>query len=676
MEAHLQHRSVAAPSGGRAAFGDNVLDYAPETFKISIHARNDLSLHERLKQLINKEQSGDHTWYVDLRDYRQVLQAFAGYNVSSALHNAISKIEAMGGVAIIPDVVLAEKDGRIKVALPVYNSDIISLLQVIPHRVFQQEDCCWYVPMSQLRTVVEALQRYKIYALRGIRDEVKPLLAELVEREQRRERNRNLLAATSVELDYDFKVLPFFHQRVGIKFLSETTHAGLFDEQGLGKSEQVICALDLWHKRGSLEHAVIVCPNSVKYTWADEVAKHSSKGVSIIAGSKAQRADLFKHPSFFIVINYELLRNEEEAILALLEQKRCALVFDESQKIKNRNAKTTKTAHQLSAKAAHCYITTGTPIGNRPEDLWSQVFILDQGRLFGNYFDFLREYCVLGNQYSSWAIQRYRNLAGLKEKLQSISIRRLKKDVLDLPEKLYQRFHVELSGDQAALYQAMQRECFVMVRDMSDREFEQRAQNVLVQMLRLSQLAANPRLIDPSASKDNAKFVELDALLNDLLYEDQKVVIWSSYIQSIKELQERYVAYGPQVIYGDVKGEERHHVVETFQSDPKMRLLIANPKTAREGLTLTRANTAIYVDRTFNAVDYWQSQDRIHRIGQAGSCTIINFIAKNTIDEYIDSVLEQKREYSLTALGDEGNQDWGVEVKLDRKTALSLLTNS
>jgi SWI/SNF-related matrix-associated actin-dependent regulator of chromatin subfamily A-like protein 1 len=133
---------------------------------------------------------------------------------------------------------------------------------------------------------------------------------------------------------------------------------------------------------------------------------------------------------------------------------------------------------------------------------------------------------------------------------------------------------------------------------------------------------------------------------------DQKVLIWSSFVENIAALAARYEHWRPVCIHGAVNVGERDAAVRAFKTDPNTRLLIANPAAAREGLTLTEANVAIYVDRTFNLVDYLQSQDRIHRISQQRPCDVVLLIARDTVDEFIDFSLEQKHRLAQYAQED------------------------
>ena len=169
-------------------------------------------------------------------------------------------------------------------------------------------------------------------------------------------------------------------------------------------------------------------------------------------------------------------------------------------------------------------------------------------------------------------------------------------------------------------------------------------QNILKKLLRLTQIASNPSLIDKGYNEIPAKFEKLDNLLKDIASKDEKAIIWTCFVENITILKNRLREYNPLVIHGEIPIKDRMNFVNIFQESDKNKVMIANPAAAREGLTLTKANNAIYLDRNFNLVDYLQSQDRIHRISQTKECNIYKILARKTIDEYIDRLIDVKRD--------------------------------
>jgi SWI/SNF-related matrix-associated actin-dependent regulator 1 of chromatin subfamily A len=430
-----------------------------------------------------------------------------------------------------------------------------------------------------------------------------------------------------------FASLP--HQVAGTRFLRENERAALFDEQGLGKSKQLIDAVSAELANASLGGAVIICPNGLKTTWAEEVERFSTLPYAVFgSGRKARRVAFRSLRAAFYIINYEAVHAELASLRALLRFKPMALVLDESHRIKTPDSKVTRAVLGLRTEAHRRYLLTGTPVANKPEDLWSQAFFLDDGMALGATFEeFQRRYCTGSGGYQS--------VDELRERIMQLALRRTKEGSLDLPTKQFHRVSVELSGRQRLLYEQMRDELAVWVRSLSGAEVQTHGDLIFTRMLRLAQIASNPELIDAGYDQLPAKFVALDELLAAYTAH-RKVIVWSSFVANIRALAARYPHLNPVTIYGEQDTAARDHAIRAFRNEPEVRLLVANPAAAREGLTLTEANVAIYVDRTFNLVDYLQSQDRIHRISQTCDCDIVLLLANQTIDEFIDFALEQK----------------------------------
>lgn len=441
------------------------------------------------------------------------------------------------------------------------------------------------------------------------------------------------------------KALP--HQEIGSQFLEERKAAALLDEQGLGKSRQMLDALSLAIAKDDIQAAVIICPNTIKATWGEEIQRFTSHTYAIFgAGKSARRLAFQSLKAWFYVINYEAVTAELASLKALLKFKRMALVLDESHRIKTPDAKVTRSIHALGPLAHKRYIMSGTPVANKPEDLWAQYYFLDHGQLLGRTFDEFRSlYCTAAGGYT--------NLDQLRQRIREVSIRREKADTVDLPEKTILRVPVRLRGRQRQMYEELRERLALWVRDLSGDEVLAQAENILTRLIRLAQLASNPNLIDSSYGELPAKFETIDSILGDQLSDSEsKAIIWTSFVDNIPTLQERYSHLNPVSIHGNMTGDEKQRSVKAFRRDPAVRLLVANPAAAREGLTLTEANTAIYLDRTFNLVDYLQSQDRIHRISQTRPCNIILLIAEGAIDEFVDFSLEQKHRLARYAQND------------------------
>lgn len=447
------------------------------------------------------------------------------------------------------------------------------------------------------------------------------------------------------------RIIPFVYQAQGTKFLISRPAAALFDEQGLGKSKQLIDAVAQEVTAGTLDGALIVCPNTLKSNWAKEIGRYSALPYAIFgSGKTARRVAFSKLRATFYIVNYEAVVRDIVSLRSLLRFKRLALVLDESHRIKTPNARVTRAVHRLSSYAAKRVIMTGTPVANKPEDLWSQLFFLDGGATLGTSFEeFRHRYCSSSGGYI--------RIEEIRDRLLTLALRRLKVDTLDLPPKHVVPVPVMLQGRQAELYNRMRQDLYLWVQSLSGEQVLTNAENILVRLLRLVQLAANPRLLDSSYQETPAKVLVLDQILGQIMKQSssQKAIVWTSFLGNIPMLCDRYAQFEPVRFHGEMDNKERDLAIEAFSSNPRVRLFIGNPAAGREGLTLTSANVAIYFDRSFNLVDYLQSQDRIHRLSQTEVCQIYLLIAENTVDESIEFVLAQKHRLARYVQHDSGS---------------------
>jgi SNF2 family DNA or RNA helicase len=329
--------------------------------------------------------------------------------------------------------------------------------------------------------------------------------------------------------------------------------------------------------------------------------------------------------------------------------KKFAIILDESHRIKNPESKTAAALFSLGPLAKRRIILSGSPVANKPYDLWAQFYFLDEGKTLGDDFNsFKKEFSVnlKSNEFNEDKMQE------LKDLISSVSMRRLKDDVLELPDKSYKDVFVELTGEQKKKYDQLREELYLEIENMDGDEVEDNSENILKRLLRLTQIASNPLLIDRSYKEDPAKYVAMDKLVKKIISKKEKVIIWTSFVDNIRAIKKRYKNLCPVTIFGQMTIDDRNKSAKRFIEDKECKILIANPAAAREGLTLTVANNAIYLDRSFNLVDYVQSQDRIHRISQTKKCMIYNLIAKNSVDGYIDETIFKKQNIAKFIQGD------------------------
>jgi SNF2 family DNA or RNA helicase len=476
----------------------------------------------------------------------------------------------------------------------------------------------------------------------------------------------------SSEKEYKFKTLPFEHQKDAINKAYQKDAFAFFMEMGTGKSKVCIDDICISYEEGEINCAVVVAPKGVYRNWSQlELLKHVPDHIDkdIITWSSANTAKnkkelrklLVKNDKLkFFVINIEAFRTRKalDFTKKVLELNDCSFAIDESTVIKNPQALQTKNILSLRKLAKQRRILSGLPVTKSPLDLYSQCYFLDP-RLLGyeSYFAFRARYAVLMQRHtSSHSFQEvvdYKNLDELNKKLETFSSRVLKKDCLDLPDKLYTPRLVELTKDQSDAYEAMKREAMAIIGDDIIN-----VTTVLSQITKLHQIVCGFIL----NSEGEAQFIEnnrYQALL-DVLEEaaGQKVVIWANYRHDIKKIlktiREKYGFNSAKAFYGDTKDQERQNIVTEFQ-DPsnELQYIVANPRTAGYGLTLTIAHTVVYFSNSYDLEIRMQSEERVHRIGQTKKVTYIDLVTPKTVDEKIIKSLRKKINISSEVLGEE-----------------------
>jgi SNF2 family DNA or RNA helicase len=456
----------------------------------------------------------------------------------------------------------------------------------------------------------------------------------------------------------------FEHQSEGVAFLLERRGGLLAFEQGLGKTLVAIEAFRRAREAGTAHVLLVICPNSLKRNWLAELKRFAPElEATIVEGSpQTRRALLASTRTPVVITSYETARAEVTAILALLKRRPTAMVLDESHATKNRRSLTSTAAKHFSPHAAYRWLLSGTPVTNSAEDLYTQIGLLAPGEQpLGSYESFVA------------AAADKSSVESVQTRVASFVLRRTKDQCLDLPAKTFVDIRVELPQWQRELYDEMRTSMACAIQAMTGEEYKAFASTALAQLTRLCQLASNPTLLFPECGKEPGKFEELDALVNEILSEPaRKIIIWSSYVKTIEALANRYKSNGAVTLYGATPGELRQTVAAQFQTDPTVRVLIANPAAAGTGFTLTAATYTIYESLSWRYDYYAQSQDRNHRIGQNLPVTYLRLIAADTIEEAIIKALERKSEMARSLLGDSGHPAKISEFTRDQMCALLL----
>ena len=337
------------------------------------------------------------------------------------------------------------------------------------------------------------------------------------------------------------------------------------------------------------------------------------------------------------------------------------IAIDESTTIKNHKAKRTKALLKIASQFKYRRLLTGSPITKSPLDIYSQTEFLRPG-LMGHesFYTFQGRYAVLQRKSmgakSFQQIVGYKNLDELTEKIDTFSYRVLKKDCLDLPDKVYTARYVTLTDEQFRMYSLLQQQAMLLFEDGEIVS----APAVITQMPRIQQVLSGHLKTDDGEMKYFPSR-RMDALKEILEEHDGKVIIWSRFrydiIQITQMLNKEFGEGSAAAYYGDTTDDERQAIVEQFQTPgSRLRFFVGNPATAGYGLTLTEADLVIYYANDFNLETRIQSEDRAHRIGQKNNVTYIDLVSEGTIDEKIVEALRNKIDIGARVLGEEARE--------------------
>ena len=459
----------------------------------------------------------------------------------------------------------------------------------------------------------------------------------------------------------------FAFQQDAVNLIKDKEYFAIFHEQGLGKTKIAIDLIFDWLEFNKVDSVVIVCDKIFVKNWIDELDFHGNLPPITLTNDKEDNFYKFNTPGFIYICNYELIRSSVDSFEAFFKNRKIGIILDESTKIKNPNAKISKALHHLAKFTEKRLIMTGTPVANRPYDYWSQIYFLDFGQRLGtNYESFKDDYDLGNDLYDSYSSQLiFKNaLSELREKLSDCHIRETKKTAgIELPGKRFIEIAVEMDSYQEKLYQDMQIELSTDI--LKDGKLvEENVEVILKRLLRLNQVCSNAALIDDAYIKNPPKFEETIKIVNKAIQEKSKVIIWTNFIKNVEFLSTK-IGINAVGIHGQIDIADRNDLIKKFKTDDLINVLVATPGVAQQGLTITEANYAIFFDRDFSLDSYLQAQDRIHRMSQEKTCYIYKLLTKNSIDYWIDSLIEAKKIVARYAQGDITNDEFDQNVRYD-----------
>lgn len=442
---------------------------------------------------------------------------------------------------------------------------------------------------------------------------------------------------------------PFNHQIDAINFTLQHRKWLLLDSMGLGKSGSIIYSAEVLHSRGLIDHCLIICGvNAVKENWANEIEKFSNE-TYIILGKKvgkqggisyasiAERAKILKEPikEFFIITNIETIRNDS-IIKAIQTSKNNfgMIAVDEIHRCSNK--KSEQGGNLLKLDADYKIAATGTLITNSPLSAYLPLAWTENDHSILTTFK--PQYFVYGG-YNDAQIIGYKNLDVLQEEIEACSLHRTLNQVRsDMPSKTVSYELLELDKSHLDFYKAIK----AGVKEEATR-VELNASNLLALTTRLRQAAVCPSILTTQPIK-STKLLRCKEIVDDLVASDEKVVILSNFVQSVKDLAELLAEYNPLLCLGEMKDEIVAFNNKLFQENPDYKVIIGTHARMGTGLTFNAAQYLIMLDIPYTYAALAQSEDRIYRVNNTKPAYIKILEAKDTIDERIHQIVDTKKD--------------------------------
>ena len=405
----------------------------------------------------------------------------------------------------------------------------------------------------------------------------------------------------------------FPHQRTGVAFLLSRKRAILADDMGLGKTRTAIVAAREQAPEGRF---LVICPATLKLNWQREIHMVEPGAHVQVLDKDAPDPD-----ARWVVVNYDRLAKFEDA-LSLLQFD--VVVLDEAHYIKNDSARSKRSISLVHDAAQATYLLTGTPMTNRPRDLFNLLKAL-QHPMAKSFFSYAKRYCAAVNNGYGLNTDGASNLDELSQVMAGVMLRRAKSEVLDLPEKVRTWLPLPVPTSRVG-------------------SLEQRA---------LDYLRDNPARSGPTwvtflgmLNKARHQLAVLKAtptadFVGDLVEAGQKVVVFTGYTGVVETLEERF-GDSAVVLTGDTAPDARQVAVDRFQADPNIRVFIGNLQAAGVGITLTAGDHVVFNDLDWVPANHWQAEDRIHRIGRTGTAFVTYLYAPDTLDGFVANLLETK----------------------------------
>jgi len=420
------------------------------------------------------------------------------------------------------------------------------------------------------------------------------------------------------------------HQVESVEKLVKTKRFILADDMGLGKTTStIVAALETEAKR-----ILIICPASLKINWQREIENYTDRPTYICGSKRYEDAD-------FVIVNYDILKNfhdpKNRDKSRILKSNFDLVIIDEAHYIQNKTAQRTKLINDFVKGVDRLWLLTGTPMTSRPMNYFNLLELIESP-VAANWMAYVIRYCngyqfTVGNR-KVWNVMGASNLEELRDRTSRQVLRRLKTDVLDLPDKIITPVYLRLKSKE---YEELMGEYFQWYEKNPDE-----SSSLTVQFTKLTKVR---KVIAQEKINSTIELVE------NILEQDKKVIVFTNFTDSLNKIYEHF---GKQAVYldGSCSPAKRQHAVDEFQNNEKIKVFVGNLKAAGVGITLTAAEAVIMNDLSFVPSDHAQAEDRSYRYGQKSNVSVYYPIFENTIEGVIYDILNKKKNIFETVMGD------------------------
>jgi SWI/SNF-related matrix-associated actin-dependent regulator 1 of chromatin subfamily A len=434
---------------------------------------------------------------------------------------------------------------------------------------------------------------------------------------------------------------PLSHQKEAIEKLVGSKRFILADDMGLGKTTStIIAALETGAKK-----ILIICPASLKINWQREISNYSDRSVYISEGKN------FSTEHDFVIINYDIIKNfydtKDKENSLIYKSNFDLIIIDEAHYLQNTQAQRTKLVNSFAKKANRLWLLTGTPMTSRPINYFNLLNLIESP-VAQNWMAYVIRYCEgyqfrVGGNRKIWNTNGASNLEELRDRTSKQVLRRLKTEVLDLPDKIITPVYLRL---RSKLYEGLMGDYYNWYEKNPEESSSLTVQ--FSKLMKIRQVIAEEKV---------SSTIEL---AENIIEQGKKVIIFTNFTNTLKTLLEHF---GKKAVGldGSSSKVERQNAVDQFQENDKLQVFVGNIKAAGVGITLTSAEAVIMNDLSFVPSDHSQAEDRAYRYGQKSNVSVYYPIFENTIEGVIYDMLMKKKNIFETVMGD--NMDKGDFVE-------------